>query len=447
MIDAAQKQREAEFLVHMNFGRAYGAALDAQSSLDAPQQRKEAAAAILATSISTSNRDTSTLKHDDARNGRIAMEKAYKDQAPNLTAVLSGRVANYDLPKSFEGTQDLAQLVSKGQLFAQAAIRDNYASRGMMTSFGKRDDYMLLAKGSHSETIEKLTTHMLHVKSSIESSVDHNTLDRKSADALYARFQNATFSTGDMNQTGRNLKSAEFISFEKSEVPKLKDQVSFDVETRYALMKSSVERVQSKEQNTTQEVTNINQEKGLSTMSKDLNKGFQAANTHVSLPIGSKMVVSEHKTAIAKLGGENVGSVELPKQSCAYTGKIIQASDTHIIQQVSPTMAIAHDMSKLSNSKDLIALAEQGKLRNANLKVSYDDKQGVAKPIVLDKDRIAETMIKAKEFSNTLAQPQSRDAFMKHIENIAITRQQQPNLQKLTAQAPKPAQPTQPMQR
>jgi hypothetical protein len=56
-------------------------------------------------------------------------------------------------------------------------------------------------------------------------------------------------------------------------------------------------------------------------------------------------------------------------------------------------------------------------------------------------------MIKAKEFSNTLAQPQSRDAFMKHIENIAITRQQQPNLQKLTAQAPKPVQPTQPMQR
>lgn len=465
-MDATQKQREAEFLVHMNFGRAYGAALEAQNSIEAPQQRKEAAANMLATATATTNRDPVTMNHIDANNGRMAMEKAYKNQTTTMTAILSGRVADYDLPKGFEGTQDLTQLASKGQMLAQAATRENYASRGIMTSRGNRDDYMALAKDSQSETVEKLTTHMLHVKSSIETAVDRNNLDRAGGDALYKRFQNTTFNTAEVTQTGQNLKSPAFSAFEKAEAPRLRDQVLFEVETRYALQKQTVEKVKVKENlavvselNTlakTMEAENrsknivpatedphyINQIKGLTTVTKALNNSFQAANTHVSLPIGSKMILSEHKTAVAKLGGEGVANIELPKQSCAYTGKIIQASDTHIIQQVSPTMAIAHDISKLSNSKELLSLAEQGKLRNANLKISYNDKQGEVKPITLNKEKVAETMAKAKIMADTFARPQSRDAFLKHVEKYATTRQEQPNLQKIAAPVIKAAQPT-----
>ena len=162
----------------------------------------------------------------------VAMEEAYKNQTTTMTAVLSGRVADYDLPKGFEGTKDLTQLASKGQMLAQAATRENYASRGIMTSRGNRDDYMALAKDSHSDTVEKLTSHILHVKSSIETAVERNNLDRSGGDALYKRFQNTTFSAAQAARTGQNLKSPAFSAFEKAEAPRVRDQVLFEVETR-----------------------------------------------------------------------------------------------------------------------------------------------------------------------------------------------------------------------
>ena len=43
-METANKQRNAEALVHMSYGRTYAKALDSQASVSAPQHRKEAAA-------------------------------------------------------------------------------------------------------------------------------------------------------------------------------------------------------------------------------------------------------------------------------------------------------------------------------------------------------------------------------------------------------------------
>ena len=79
--------------------------------MSAPQHRKEAAAAILAESAATTRRDPAEISMKDAQEGRAAMQSAYGAKAADVSAVLSGRVADYDLPKGFGGTKDMSCLL------------------------------------------------------------------------------------------------------------------------------------------------------------------------------------------------------------------------------------------------------------------------------------------------------------------------------------------------
>lgn len=96
-------------------------------------------------------------------------------------------------------------------------------------------------------------------------------------------------------------------------------------------------------------------------------------------PIGSKMNAPEYTTALNKLGGKDVGSIDLPRQNNTYNGKILQLSETHIVQQVSKNKAIAHDASKLANGKELLRVAS-AELKNTVFDFKYNEKTGVAEP-------------------------------------------------------------------
>lgn len=237
-----QKQRDAEALVHMSYGRAYGRALDAQAGMSAPDNRKAAAAAIMAERASTVVRDPMAINRRDAQEGRAAMEQAYGQRAGDVAAVLSGRVASYELPQGFGATKDMSALVSKAQILVSQANVEGYASRGRVASIGPNGNYMERVEGRAADTKEKLTAHMLHVKSAIESAVDRKAIDRQQGDSLYQRFQGAAFDLGEKKTT-----NAEFSAFEKANTPRLRQEVTREVEARYAAQATTIDRARSNE--------------------------------------------------------------------------------------------------------------------------------------------------------------------------------------------------------
>lgn len=466
-MDANLKQREAESLVSMNYGRTYGEALKSQESIGSPQHRKEAAANMLATAAATTNRDPISLNRLDAINGRAAMQKAYGSRTPEVNAILSGRVVDYDLPKSVEVRKDMNVLVSKSQALIKSAAQDGYAVKGIFTHAGARNEYLDQAHNGQIETTEKLTNHLLHVKSSIDASVDRYSINKTQGDALYQRFENASFSINDEKTGG--TKNQAYRKFEASEIQRIRNNVLKEVNLRYAAQQQVIDRAKAKEVihsnddlakelgKLAGEMENkgrsngvvpalensiyIAQMKGLKDITMTINKSFEAANTHVALPIGSKMILTEHQSALSKLGGAEVGHIELPKQMCAYTGKVIQVSDTHIVQQVNKNLAYAHDISKLTNGKELRSLAEEGKLRNVELKIEYSEKQATALQSLVTKEKLQAMADKSKSFAQELPTQKSRDAFTKQIDSFIKTREQAPNVQKIAAPIIKAAQP------
>jgi hypothetical protein len=400
-MDTNTKQREAELIVFGNFGRAYANAMHSQLSTNAPEQRKMAAAAIVATSQATANVSPESINRVDAAAGRAALEKAYGARAEDVAAVLSGRVANYDLPKSVGGTQDLAALAVKGQMLAQQATRESFASRGLVQATGPRSDYLVQVSGPEVETIAKLSNHMLHVKSSIEAGVDRKVFDRSQADALYKRFENATFDKAP----GNGLKNEAFAQFEKTLTPNLRADVMKDVEARYEMQRDSINRAKQKEQ-------------------VPVSLGSIAQ-------LGEKMTAIEYRDAVKKLGGESVGRIDLPKQHCTYTGKIVQVSDTHIVQKVGKNAAVAHSINKVTNGMEIVSLAAKGQMRSADMSIKYDGAVGVAKQVGFSIEKSNAAVATSKSWAEqNIGSPKAREAFGKLIESFAKGREQMQTLAK-----------------
>lgn len=241
-MDAQQKQRDAEALVHVNYGRAYGKAIALQAGRDVPINQKEAAAAVLAEKATTFNRDASTINMRDANAGRDAMEKAYGTKTADVSAVLSGRVAGYDLPKGLNGTNDMSALVIRSQALVQQATTENYGSRGLVSSIGPSGNYLELVEGRAAATKEKLVSHMLHVKSAVESAVDRKEFDRAQGDILYKNFEKAAFDPGE-----KRYGNAEYAAFEKANTPRMRQEIMREVETRYEAQAKTIARAKEKE--------------------------------------------------------------------------------------------------------------------------------------------------------------------------------------------------------
>ena len=95
--------------------------------------------------------------------------------------------------------------------------------------------------------------------------------------------------------------------------------------------------------------------------------------------IGSDLSVADKKTALSRLGGQGATLI-LPRSNSAYSGKIMQVSDTHIVQQTGKNAAVVHEIIKLSNGKDLLKLDDAGKLQGKGFDFTYGDKTGAASP-------------------------------------------------------------------
>jgi hypothetical protein len=156
--------------------------------------------------------------------------------------------------------------------------------------------------------------------------------------------------------------------------------------------------------------------------SQAIKKNYEMPGT----PIGAKMNAPEYKSAIIKLGGDGIGRVELPKEHCTYKGKVIQCSDTHIVQKVDKNVGVAHDVTKMANGKEILALAEKGKIRNTELSVNYNEKQAEAKLIHLSVDHFKTVIDNTNAWADkNIASPKSREAFANLIQDFATAKQQQ----------------------
>lgn len=95
-------------------------------------------------------------------------------------------------------------------------------------------------------------------------------------------------------------------------------------------------------------------------------------------PIGSKLRVAEYASALEKIGGAAAAMVVLPRGNTDYIGKIIQFSDTHLVQQASKSIAVAHDIQKLANGADLLQQAVAGKVQGKVFVIQYGKDAGRA---------------------------------------------------------------------
>lgn len=242
-MDVATRQREAESLVHMNFAVAYKRAIAAQATTNSPQENKERAAAMLATSAATNNRDSATISMREANTGRAALERSYGERARDVSAILSGRVADYDFPKSAGGgTNDLAAMVAKTKYLAEQVTAANYATRGRVSQVGPSGNFMEAVNGRGNEMKAELVSQMLHTKAAINGAVDRKEFDKHQGEQLYERYQKASFDTGS-----RGRMNQQYSDFAKSTMPQMQDELSREVEKRYAAQASTIERARKNE--------------------------------------------------------------------------------------------------------------------------------------------------------------------------------------------------------
>ena len=98
-----------------------------------------------------------------------------------------------------------------------------------------------------------------------------------------------------------------------------------------------------------------------------------------SIPVGRKMIASEYAAALQKLGGEGVGRIELPTSHGQYSGEIMQASDTHIVQKIDKNLAIAHDVTNVSNIRMILDHVRAGTIRANTFDIQYTNGRALAR--------------------------------------------------------------------
>ncbi len=194
----------------------------------------------MAVAVGQSTARNADFNIKDALAGREVLEKAYGRNADNVVSVLSGRVANYDLPKGVGRTDDMSKLVRQGQHLADNINTEAYRNRGLVQATGPNGNYLELA-GRDSGDKEKLVQHMLNIKAAVEAQVEHKQLERDAGDSAYQRIQKEIFAS----ETPKA--SRDFSAFEKTSSARLAREVLAEVELRYEAQRKTIDRVSEKE--------------------------------------------------------------------------------------------------------------------------------------------------------------------------------------------------------
>lgn len=144
------------------------------------------------------------------------------------------------------------------------------------------------------------------------------------------------------------------------------------------------------------------------------------------------------------------------KENGSYKGKVILNTETHLVQSIGKDdrTAVVHDKANLELMGERLKWRDENqKLHNADIQVHYQDGKGKAYPLAKDKDGdkpqpsaersglSPEQMLeKAQQYAvENIKNAKSRDAFLKHMENMVSPAKQVPEERKPVAQE-KPSQ-------
>jgi hypothetical protein len=134
--------------------------------------------------------------------------------------------------------------------------------------------------------------------------------------------------------------------------------------------------------------------------------------------IGASLPKGEWEIARGKVGGKD-GRVFLPRENREYTGQVLYATETHLIQQVGKHAAVAHDLTKLENNKELMEQYDKGQLSNKVVKLQYGEDKGRAEVVSVSVQRANEIKKQAGEWAEkNITNQKSREIFVQHIESF-----------------------------
>lgn len=142
-----------------------------------------------------------------------------------------------------------------------------------------------------------------------------------------------------------------------------------------------------------------------------------AAAAKQALIIGEQMSKAEWAQA-RDLAGAN-GRVHLPKIYTDYSGPVVMVTPTHVVQQTSRNSVVAHDLARLDNARELVQLNADGRLQGQRLMVAYGPASGRSHVQHFDVARTTELGAIAREYAqHNLKSPQSRAAFVMHVDKM-----------------------------
>lgn len=141
-----------------------------------------------------------------------------------------------------------------------------------------------------------------------------------------------------------------------------------------------------------------------------------AKDAKAAIEIGSWLPKADWATA-KEFGGPD-GRVYIPKGMAEYAGKVVLVTDTHIVQKVSKTAVIAHDIKKLSNGAALAALDKTGRPTaiGKELLVEYGLGNGTGQVKTFEQVRAQEVKEIGEKYAETAFKtPAQKTTFLKHL--------------------------------
>lgn len=111
-------------------------------------------------------------------------------------------------------------------------------------------------------------------------------------------------------------------------------------------------------------------------------------------------------------------SVYIPKAGAEYGGQVLLVTDTHIVQRVGKSTAIAHDLNMLQNGRELSGSIDAGQIKpGVHMKFQYGDERGNGTAIPFNQKRAEEIKADLTAWAEkNITNAKGRETFLKHLE-------------------------------
>lgn len=136
--------------------------------------------------------------------------------------------------------------------------------------------------------------------------------------------------------------------------------------------------------------------------------------------VGARMQPTDWMRARAAVSqpGRSDGAVIQAQRGARYTGPVVMVTDTHLVQRVGKSTAVAHDLSALRNGAEIGQAYEGLKpgLAAPRLLVRYEGDRGQAEPQAFKAAELAELKRMAVAWAEkTIAEPKARTDFVERL--------------------------------